>query len=98
MVVKGRGFVVAGLMSLVLFIMNTVLVLSGATQSPDASLALWINNAYLGGTVTELMVLASRFGRELFWLLVLGVMVLFGTRETRLLGVELAVLFGIGIV
>ncbi len=88
----------AGLASLVLFTVNTVLVLSGTTQNPDASLALWINNSYLGGAVTELMVLASRYGRELLWLLVLGIMVLLGNRETRLLGVELTVLFGIGIV
>jgi membrane-associated phospholipid phosphatase len=95
---KGRGLVIAGLVSLVLFIVNTVLVVSGVAQSPDASLAAWINNSFLGETVTELMVLASQYGRELFWLLILGIMVLFGTRETRLLGVELAVLFGVGIV
>jgi undecaprenyl-diphosphatase len=44
------------------------------------------------------MVLASQYGRELFWPFVLIIMILFGKKETRLLGVELAVLFAIGVV
>ena len=95
---KGQRFLIGGLVSIALFIINTVLVLSGTTQSLDASLALSINNAYLGGTVTELMVLASQYGREVVWTLVVGVMVLLGKKETRLLGMELAVLFLLGIV
>lgn len=95
---KRRRFLIAGLASLVLFIVNTVLVLYGSTQSLDASLALSINNAYLGGAVTELMVLASQYGREVVWTLVVGVMVLLGKKETRLLGLELGLLFVVGIV
>ncbi len=77
--------------------LNTVLVLYGVTQSLDASGALWINNMDLNSAGTQLMVLASQYGRELFWPLVVGVMILFGKRKTRLLGVELLVLLGIGI-
>jgi len=51
----------------------------------------------LSSAGTQLMVLASQYGRDLFWPLVVGVMILFGKRETRLLGVELLVLLGIGI-
>ncbi len=95
---KERKLVTAGLVSLVLFVVNTLLVLYGTTQSLDARLALWINNADLGSAGTQLMVLASQYGRELFWPMIVGVMILFGKRETRLLGIELLVLFGIGIV
>ena len=93
-----RSVLIAGLVSLVLFIVNTVSVFYGTTMSIDASLALWINNFSLGVMDTQLMVFASQYGRELFWFLVLGVMILFGSRETRILGVELATLFGVGIV
>src|SRR6266571_3725024 len=95
---KERKLVIAGLVSLVLFTVNTLLVFYGTTQSLDASSALWINNADLGASETQLMILASQYGRDLFWPLVVGIMILFGKRETRLLGVELLVLLGIGIV
>ena len=95
---KERKLVIAGLVSLVLFAVNTLLVFYGTTQSLDASLALWINNFDLGAAGTQLMILASQYGRDLFWPLVVGVLILFGKRETRLLGVELLVLLGIGVV
>ncbi len=95
---KERKLVIAGLVSLFLFAVNTLLVFYGATQSFDARLALWINNADLGAAGTQLMILASQYGRDLFWPLVVGVLILFGKRETRLLGVELLVLLGIGVV
>jgi membrane-associated phospholipid phosphatase len=95
---KRKRLLTAGLVSLVLFIVNTVLVLSGTTQSLDTSLALSINNFNLGSVVTEIMVLASQYGREIVWTLVVGIMVLLGKRETRLLGLELGVLFLVGIV
>jgi membrane-associated phospholipid phosphatase len=95
---KERKLVIAGLVSLILFAVNTLLVFYGTTQSFDARLALWINNADLGAAGTQLMILASQYGRDLFWPLVVGIMILFGKRETRLLGVELLVLLGVGIV
>ena len=95
---KMRKLVIAGLVSLVLFAVNTLLVFYGTTQSFDASLALWINNFDLGAEGTQLMILSSQYGRDLFWPLVVGIMILFGKRETRLLGVELLVLLGIGVV
>ncbi len=86
------------MVSLVLFLLNTELVFSGTTQNMDASLALYINNSNLGGTLADLMVLLSRYGRELFWLGILAVMILLGSKDTKLLGVELAVLFVAGII
>ncbi len=83
---------------MILFTINTILVLYGVTQSADAGGALWINGADLGGAGTQLMIFASQYGRELFWPMVVGVMILFGKRETRLLGVELLVLLGVGFV
>ncbi len=88
----------AGLASLVVFLIITGLVLSGTTQGADATLALGINNASLGGALTALMVFFSDYGREYFWIPVVAIMLLFGGRETKLLGVELALLFLVGIV
>jgi len=90
--------VIAGLASLILFVVNTALVFSGITQSVDASGALLVNDSYLGSVGTQLMVLASQYGRDLFWPLVVGIMILFGKKQTRLLGVELLVLLGVGVV
>ncbi len=85
-------------MSLGLFLVNTELVFSGTSQNIDGRLALFINNPNLGGAISELMVLLSEHGRELFWVGVLAVMILLGSKETKLLGVELAVLFVAGII
>jgi undecaprenyl-diphosphatase len=95
---KGRELILAGLVSLALFILNTAVVETNAAQSGDAHLAVLINNYYLGAALNELMVLASQHGRELFWGLAVLVLVLLGKRETRLLGIELGILFVIGIV
>ncbi len=83
--------------SLVLFFVNTGIVFSGITQNIDGSLALYLNNSNLG-SLTEMMILLSRYGREVFWLGVLAVMIVLGSKETKLLGVELAVLFVGGII
>jgi membrane-associated phospholipid phosphatase len=45
-----------------------------------------------------IMVFFSDYGREYFWVLVVGVMLLFGNRDTKLLAIELAALFVAGIV
>jgi len=87
----------AGLGSVVVFAVITALVFSSIIQSPDAQLALAINNAYLGTTLTEIMVLFTESGREYFWVTVVGVMLVLGNRETKLLAIELALLFVIGI-
>lgn len=87
-----------GLASLLLFLVLTALVFTDATQGPDAQLALAINGAYLGPILNELMVLSAEFGREYFWVPVVGIMLVAGDRNTKLLAIELAGLFVVGIV
>src|SRR5213593_2755911 len=81
-----------------LFLITTVLVFSNVIQNLDASLALAIYNADPGGVFATLMILLSEHGRELFWGLVVGVTLVLGSRETKLLAVELGLLFLGGIV
>ncbi len=87
-----------GLASLVGFTLVTVLVVSGATQTLDLNAAVYINNHDLGSFGTSLMVLLSDYGREVVWgLLVVG-MFLLGSKRTKILAMELAILFIVGIV
>jgi undecaprenyl-diphosphatase len=87
---------VLGVTSLVLFGVVSSLVLGNLTQAFDARLAL-LMNADQGAAVTDLMVLASLYGREYFWIPIVVVMLLFGKRDTKLLAIELAALFIVGI-
>jgi undecaprenyl-diphosphatase len=66
------------------------------TQAADAKLALQLN-ADQGATVTTLMTSASLYGREYFWIPIVVAMFLLGKRDTRLLALELAALFIVGI-
>jgi undecaprenyl-diphosphatase len=89
---------VAGLLSLVSFVIIAALVFSGVIQTQDTSLAIAINKFYLGASLTQLMVLATDYGREYFWIPVVALMLLFGKRRTKVLALELALLFIVGIV
>ena len=80
-----------------IFVIITLLVFLNITQSLDVQLALAINHFYLGAPLTELMKFASEYGREYFWIPVVAVMLVFGNKNTKLLAVELAVLFIVGI-
>lgn len=95
--VKSRRLSAVGLASLLLFVVVTVLVRENVTQAFDARLALLIN-ADMGAAFTSLMVLASLYGREYFWIPVLLVMFLFGRPGMKVLAIELGVLFAVGIV
>jgi undecaprenyl-diphosphatase len=86
-----------GAISTLAFLAVTALVFSNVTQTSDAQLALAINHFYLGSAVTTVMVLFAEYGREYFWIPVVAVMLLLGNRETKLLAVELAALFVVGI-
>ncbi|MDG6995589.1 MAG: VTT domain-containing protein [Nitrososphaerota archaeon] len=90
--------VVAGLAMLAVFLLITGLVISGVSQGVDSSLALYINHMNVGSTLNSLFILASKYGREYFWIPVVGLMLLFGKRDTKMLAIELAVLFIAGIV
>ncbi len=72
-------------------------VFSGLTQSLDQTLALTVYNANPGPVVTNLFVLLSEYGREWFWIPFVAMMLVVGSKETRLLAIELTLLFVIGI-
>ena len=93
-----KSYLMVGAISIVAFVAVTVLVFSNVTQTADAQLALAINHFGLGSAATTVMVLFAEYGREYFWIPVVAVMMLLGNRETKLLAVELAVLFVVGIV
>ena len=100
---KRRGspsgkWLVTGLVFLALFLLVTVLVIYGVTQVPDGRVALIINNFGVGSVLNTLLVFASVYGREYFWIPVVAVMLLFGKRDTKLLAIELAALLVVGIV
>jgi len=90
--------ITAGLVSLTAFIVVTILVASGLTQTIDLNSAVYVNSHGLGSSGTSLMVLLSDYGREVVWgLLVVG-MFLLGNKRTKILAMELAILFVIGII
>jgi membrane-associated phospholipid phosphatase len=86
-----------GLVSTLCFLVVSAFVFSNLTQAGDVQLALAVNHASLGAALTALMVVAAEYGREYFWVPIVGVMLLLGSRRTKLLAMELAVLFIIGI-
>jgi membrane-associated phospholipid phosphatase len=86
-----------GLLSLGLFAITTLLVFSGRVQAADAQSALLVNGYDLGSLGSSLMQLFTYYGRELLWGLLVLVMLLFGNRGTKILALELGVLFLVGI-
>lgn len=91
-------WLVTGLVSFAIFLIITYLVISGATQSPDAKLALVIYHMNIGSGLSSLVIFASIYGREYFWIPVVAVMLIFGKKDTKLLAIEFAALFIVGII
>jgi membrane-associated phospholipid phosphatase len=90
-----RIVILVGILALILFVGSAMLYdTAGAGDSQLARLM----NADRGVALTMIMVASSSYGREYFWIVILAVMLIFGKRETRVMVVELAVLFVIGIV
>jgi membrane-associated phospholipid phosphatase len=94
---KRNHLLLLGVVSLLLFVVVAFLVLENITQAFDAQLALRLNS-YQGAAFTTLMVDATLYGREYFWIPVVVIMFLLGKRDTKLLAIELSVLFIVGIV
>jgi membrane-associated phospholipid phosphatase len=88
----------SGLVFLALFAVVTYFVTSGLTQGLDQSGALYINHLDLGPSLGALLILASEYGREYFWIPVVGLMLVLGRRDTKMLAIELAALFVVGVV
>lgn len=93
----GKKLLIWGVVSLALFLFVAFLVFSGLTQSLDARGALALNTG-LGSTFTSLMIAATKYGREYFWIGIVALMLVFGDKSTRVLAIELAALFVVGIV
>ncbi|MBO0888618.1 phosphatase PAP2 family protein [Candidatus Bathyarchaeota archaeon] len=80
------------------FAVVSALVVSGASQSVDLGAALAVNHYDFGVVGTSIIVLLTKYGREVVWGLVVVVLFLFGTRRTKILSIEMAVLFVAGII
>ena len=79
------------------FLLTTALVVSGISRTIDLQAALLLNGYYLGSLGTEVMILLTSYGREVVWGLVVVGMFLAGNRRTKVLALELALVFIAGI-
>lgn len=70
---------------------------SPALELADLRAALWVNHLALGGAASTLLVWASLYGREYFWVGVVALMFLFGDRRTKLVAIGLCGVFIAGI-
>jgi undecaprenyl-diphosphatase len=86
-----------GVAFLALYILTTISVQLGLTQSFDNDVAVALNGS-LGTAVSEIMYLASIYGREGVWVPVVILMIAFGRPATKIFGIELAILFVFGII
>jgi membrane-associated phospholipid phosphatase len=84
-----------GVITLGLFI--CCVVFYDAASVTDSQLVL-LMNADAGTSVTTVMIAASQYGREYFWVGVLIIMLVLGKKQTKVMAVELAILFAVGIV
>jgi membrane-associated phospholipid phosphatase len=95
---KNKIVLLLGVIFLVLFLLTWLLVAySKGVVSLDSSLELFINS-HQYGALTTIMVFASLYGREYFWIPVVAIMLIFGKQNTKMLAIELAILFVVGIV
>jgi len=90
-----------GLLSLSLFAIFLALAvairLSSPSQLADLNVALWVNRLPLGDALSALLVWASLYGREVFWIGLVAVMIVFGDRQTKAVAVGLSAVFVVGI-
>ncbi|MGI0090431.1 MAG: phosphatase PAP2 family protein [Nitrososphaerales archaeon] len=94
---KRKRLLVAGIATLLLFILVAVLVVLMVTQAYDSSVALAMNKN-LGPQFTAVMSAASNYGREYFWSGIVALMFIFGNRNTKIYALELGVLLVGGII
>src|SRR5579863_272564 len=97
--VESRSAWLAALVTLVGFVILTGAIKTiPSLEAADLSAALWFNNMQYGQAIDAVMVNASLYGREYFWIPIVAILVLLGDRETKLVGVGLAAVFIAGIV
>lgn len=89
------------LLSVISFLLFVVLAAAVKTlpqlQGPDLQAALWFNHLTLGDALNAVLVGASLYGREYFWIGLVALMLLFGDRQTKMLAVGLCAVFIVGI-
>ena len=69
-----------------------------SVTSAELQAALWANHLALGEPLNSLLVGASLYGREYFWVALVGAMFLLGDRRTKLVALGLCGVFVAGIV
>ena len=95
---KDRTLVLLSLAGLLVFLVLAALVRGDAALTgSDLQAALWVNHLSPGEPLNSLLVGASLYGREYFWIPVVGLMFLFGDRRTKLVAVGLCGVFVAGI-
>ncbi len=96
--VRGRQLGILALASFAVFVVLAVAVTywSGLRQW-DLQAAEWANNLALGDLLNSVLVNASLYGREYFWIPVVAVLFVFGDRRTKLVATGLAGVFVVGI-
>ncbi len=97
MMTSWKNMVAIGVVCLALFLVVTVLAVSGISQAADLQGLLLVNKADLGPAGTWIMAQFSAYGREVVWGLLVLIMLVLGGRTTKLLAIELAILLVAGI-
>ena len=96
---KDRTLAILSGTSFVVFLAIAVAVKAlPSLTDQDLQGALWVNHLALGGPVSSFVVAASVYGREYFWIPLVGVMLLLGDRRTKLVALGLSGVFVGGIV
>ncbi len=95
---RSRQLGILTLASFALFVVLAVAVsFSSGLQDWDLQAAEWANSLALGGLLNSVLVNASLYGREYFWIPVVAVLLIFGDRRTKLVATGLAGVFVAGI-
>ncbi len=97
--VKDRHLGALALASFLVFVLLAIGVTYWpALQSWDLQAAQWANNLALGDLLNSILVNASLYGREYFWILLVAILFLLGDRKTKLVALGLCGVFVVGIV
>ncbi len=95
---KTRSFAYLAVLSFAIFLFLAVVIsVSSELDAADLRAAEWVNGFSLGAMLNTLLVAASLYGREYFWVGVVAVMLVLGDRRTKELALGLSVLFVAGI-
>ncbi|MDG7007163.1 MAG: phosphatase PAP2 family protein [Nitrososphaerota archaeon] len=95
---KERTLALLSLAAFFAFLVIAVAVkLDPSLGRSELQVTLWANHLQLGEPLNSLLVGASLYGREYFWIALVGIMLLFGDRRTKLVALGLCAVFVVGI-